>query len=315
MATNIGLFWIKDDFRLKNNLALAKATHKHDHVVAFYLYKIKQLEKQQAQKWWISKSLKNFKNKLDKLNIKLEIIKTDTYKSFFDKLFTKKNFSIYWNKTYEPNYIKFDKYLSKNFKENKIEFEILKGNILNEIDEIKKMDGSPFKVFRPYWRNAEKFCLEKIPAKERKISTCNKKVSFFKNTVDENEINPEKNWFKKFEKYWDPSEENALKELKNFLNNRIKDYSESRNFPNKIGTSRLSPYIKHGQIHVDTIWQECIKIKNKGASTFLSEIGWREFNHTLINNFSHMLSGNYSKSSTIFLGRKIQNIYLLGKKD
>ena len=127
---------------------------------------------------------------------------------------SKKNFSIYWNKTYEPNYIKFDKYLSKNFKENKIEFEILKGNILNEIDEIKKMDGSPFKVFTPYWRNAEKFYLEKIPAKERKISTCNKKSLLFKNTVDESEINPEKNWFKKFEKYWDPCEENALKELK-----------------------------------------------------------------------------------------------------
>ena len=125
------------------------------------------------------------------------------------------------------------------------------------------MDGSPFKVFTPYWRNAEKFCLEKIPFKERKISTCNKKVSFFKNTVDENEINPEKNWYKKFEKYWDPCEENALKELKNFLKNRIEDYSESRNFPNIIGTSKLSPYIKHGQIHVDTIWQECIKIKKK----------------------------------------------------
>ena len=26
---------------------------------------------------------------------------------------------------------------------------------------------------------------------------------------------PKKNWFKKFEKYWSPSEENALKELKN----------------------------------------------------------------------------------------------------
>ena len=43
MYKNIGLFWLKDDFRLKNNLALIEATHRHDQVVAFYLYKKKNL--------------------------------------------------------------------------------------------------------------------------------------------------------------------------------------------------------------------------------------------------------------------------------
>ena len=81
MVKNIGLVWLKDDFRLKN-LALAEATKNHSHVVAFYLYKIKKFENQEAQKWWVIKSLKEFKNKLLKMNIKLEIIKIDTYKSF-----------------------------------------------------------------------------------------------------------------------------------------------------------------------------------------------------------------------------------------
>ena len=43
MGKDIGLFWLKDDFRLKKNLALAEATNKHDQVVAFYLYKKKNL--------------------------------------------------------------------------------------------------------------------------------------------------------------------------------------------------------------------------------------------------------------------------------
>ena len=50
----------------------------------------------------------------------------------------------------------------------------------------------------------------------------------------------------------------------------------------------LSPFIKHGQIHVETIWEECIK-KKKTVNKFLAEIGWREFNHSLINYFPHML--------------------------
>ena len=115
MSKNIGLVWIKDDFRLQKNLALVEATKNHDQVVAFFLYKRKKFEDQEAQKWWVSKSLQEFKNKLSEYNISLEVIETETYKSFFEKLFKKKNFSIYWNKTYEPNYLKFDSFLSKNF--------------------------------------------------------------------------------------------------------------------------------------------------------------------------------------------------------
>ena len=37
------------------------------------------------------------------------------------------------------------------------------------------------------------------------------------------------------------------------------------------------------------------KSKNIGTSKFLAEIGWREFNHSLINHFPHMLKNNYSK--------------------
>ena len=39
-----------------------------------------------GQKWWVYKSLKNFKKDLDDYNITLQVIKTDTYKSFFEKL-------------------------------------------------------------------------------------------------------------------------------------------------------------------------------------------------------------------------------------
>ena len=314
MHKNIGLFWLKDDFRLKKNPALIEATHRHDKVIAFYLYKKKKFDHQESQKWWVAKSLEEFKKKLLKYNINLEIVKTETYKSFFEKLFKKKNFSIYWNKTYEPNYLKFDKYLSDNLKSNGIDFKILKGNILNEINEIKKKDGTPFKVFTPYWRSAEKFYFDKIPSKEKKILKCKKRVCFFDKTINEKEIFPKKDWFKKFERYWEPSEEKALNELKNFIKDKIENYAEARNFPNLTGTSKLSPYIKHGQIHVETIWQECYKIKKKGINKYLTEIGWREFNHSLINYFPHMLNGNYSKKFDNFPWEKNQKFLDAWKK-
>jgi deoxyribodipyrimidine photo-lyase len=296
MGKKIGLFWLRDDFRITKNYGLAEATKNHDQVVVFYLYKSLVYKNQEAQKWWLNQSLLNFEKKLSHFNINLEIIKTDSFKVFFDKLLKKKDISIYWNKVYEPDFLKFDDYLSKNLNIKNIFFKICKGNILNEINEIKKNDGTPFKVFTPFWRNAEKYYFEKIPPKVKVIKKCLRKKNYFHNCIESKEILPKKNWFKNFEKSWIPSEEIALQELQNFIKNRIENYSDGRNYPNIIGTSKLSPFIKFGQLHVETIWHECMKSKkNIGNSKFLAEIGWREFNYTLINNFPHMLKNNYSK--------------------
>ncbi len=297
MDKKIGLFWLRDDFRLVRNDGLAEATNNHDEVVVFYLYKDQIYKEQQAQKWWLNKSILNFQKKLNELNINLEIVETKSFKIFFDKLVQKNDFSIYWNKVYEPDFLKFDEYLLSIFKNKNIVFKRFKGNALNEIHEVKKNDGTPFKVFTPFWRTAEKHFIDKIPSKKKSIKKCKKKINYFKNCIKPEKILPKKNWFKDFEKIWSPEEETASKELKNFINDRLENYSEGRNLPNKIGTSKLSPFIKFGQIHVQTIWDECVKKKPKtiGTSKFLAEIGWREFNHSLINHFPHMLKKNYSQ--------------------
>ena len=179
MLKNVGLVWLKDDFRLIKNLALIEATEKHSHVVAFFLYKKPKYDNQEAQTWWVGKSISEFKKKLNNLNINLEVIQINSYKSFFEKLFLKKNFSIYWNKSYEPNYLEFDKFLIKKFNDNGINYNIYKGNILNEFNEIKKNDGTPFKVFTPYWKMLKNFIWKKFPQR-KKVSKCIKKISFLK---------------------------------------------------------------------------------------------------------------------------------------
>ena len=316
MNKKIGLFWLRDDFRISKNNGLIEATTNHDQVVVFYLYKKLTYKFQEAQKWWLSKSLIHFRKNLEKFNINIEIIETESFKIFFEKLFKKNDFSLYWNKVYEPDYSKFDEYLVKNLKNKNISYKICKGNVLNEIHEIKKNDGTPFKVFTPFWRTAERYYIEKIPSKEKLIKKCLKSKNYFQNSLNPKEILPNNNWFKNFENLWLPGEENALKELRNFIKNKITNYTNSRNFPNVVGTSKLSPFIKFGQIHVETIWNECEKIKpkNLGISKFLAEIGWREFNHALINYFPHMLKNNYSKKFDHFPWEKNSKFLTAWKK-
>ena len=88
MDNKIGLFWLRDDFRLAKNYGLIEATANHNQVVVFYLYKKDAYKEQEAQKWWLSRSLFNSKN-LTNLNISLQIIEVSSFKIFFDTLIKK----------------------------------------------------------------------------------------------------------------------------------------------------------------------------------------------------------------------------------
>ena len=292
-----GVVWLRKDFRIIKNDALIYASKNHTYVCVLYIYKKKDFHNRSAQRWWLFQSLKNFKEKLDKLNISLEVIDSESYKEAFEKILKKENFCIYWNKIYEPQYLSFDKKISNSLKLKSINFKIFKGNLLNEADEIKKNDNTPFKVFTPFWRVAEKFYLDKGFQKSEKIKSKDKKIKFLNQSTELESILPENKWHKKFEKLWKPSEDEAIKNIKRFIKNELTDYAVNRDIPEIQGTSKISPYLAFGQIHVETIWEECLAVQNKsqGYRKYINELGWREFSHSLINYFPEMLKGNLRK--------------------
>ena len=295
--SSTGIFWIREDFRIENNPALSFATQNHDNVIALYIYDNNDFDnKREAQKWWIYKSLETLKKELSDYKINLEIVKGDELE-IFSKFNKKDKLSVYWNKIYEPDVIAKGKKIRDLFIKNEINYKYFKGNILNEFQEITKNDGTPFKVFTPFWRNAEQVYLNQPPSKNYIVKKKIKKITIFKKCIEPIEILPKKNWYKKFEKYWKVSENDSKKILKNLIENKIKDYGTSRDIPSIEGTSKLSPYIKHGQIHVGSIWKKCSEIKSKGIGyrKYINELGWREFSHSLINYFPEFLKGNFRK--------------------
>ena len=92
MNKNIGVVWLREDFRILKNDALIYASKNHEQVCAIYIYKKRDFDNRSAQRWWLFQSLKNFKIKLDQLNITLEVIEAESYKDVFDKILKKKKF-------------------------------------------------------------------------------------------------------------------------------------------------------------------------------------------------------------------------------
>jgi len=314
--SSTGIFWIREDFRIENNPALSFATQNHDNVIALYIYNNNDFDnKREAQKWWVFKSLETLKKELSDYKINLEIVKGDELE-IFSKFNKKDKLSVYWNKIYEPDVIAKGKKIRDLFIKNEINYKYFKGNILNEFQEITKNDGTPFKVFTPFWRNAEQVYLNKPLSKNYIVKKKTKKISFFKKCIETNDILPKKDWYKKFDKYWKVSENDSKKILKNLIENKIKDYGTSRDIPSIEGTSKLSPYIKHGQIHVGSIWKKCSEIKSKGIGyrKYINELGWREFSHSLINYFPEFLKGNFRKEFDKFPWAKNEKFLKAWKK-
>jgi len=293
---NKAFVWIRDDLRVSDNSALINASLNHDRVSAVYIFNKQNFDnKREAQKWWISKSLESFREDLDKYNINLELIISEESK-FFSEI-NNKDICVYWNKVYEPLQLDLDKKVIKILDNKKIEYKFFKGNVLNEYQTITKKDGTPFKVFSPFWRHAEQIYLERVPIKEKKLNKLKQKIDIFKSISKPNDILPNKKWYKKFENYWTVSEKESFVQLQKFLKERISSYGVNRDFPSLNGSSKLSPYIRNGQLNVNTIWSNCSNLKNKniGIRKYLNELGWREFSHSLINYFPEMLKGNLRK--------------------
>jgi deoxyribodipyrimidine photo-lyase len=307
--------WLKDDFRISNNRAItALIEDDNKEKIALYIYEEEAYRLCESQKWWLAKSLEIFQKKLEILKISLDVIHENTTKSF-KKLISNNSFNrIYWNKSCHVNDNIIEEEIKKILNNNNIFYKEFEANLLNPVEKIKKDDGSPFKVFTHYWKKAEQTYLRNNHKFNDKIFK-NYNLDLKKNKNIQ-AIYPKKNWYKKFEKYWVPSEENAEKILNSFIKNSIDNYAVNRDIPSIEGTSKLSPYLKFGQISVNRIMEKCLEIKNKkiGFRKYINEIGWREFCHSLLHNFPEMERNNLRKDFDNFKWNKNEKLLLKWKK-
>ena len=151
LAKNINVMWFRQDLRLADNPALTNALEDGKTLPIFIFDNVNSKEHVNgaASKWWLHHSLiklnKSLKNKLcffrgnpidilDEINKQFEIS------------------NIFWNRCYEPWRIKRDKKIKKHFNDQNVNVNTFNGSLLWEPWNIAKKDGTPYKVFTPYYR-------------------------------------------------------------------------------------------------------------------------------------------------------------------
>jgi deoxyribodipyrimidine photo-lyase len=133
---------------------------------------------------------------------------------------------------------------------------------------------------------------EPLPAPQQLIAPMKWPASLALETL---ELEPKIYWTAGMCAAWQPGEGGAGKNLSQFLAAAFEKYSEQRNRPDVVGTSRLSPHLHFGEISPRQVWHGLRAMATKRklpltawrGSQFLAELGWREFAHHLLFHFPH----------------------------
>ena len=287
MSKNTIIHWFRQDLRLSDNPSLSEAAKQGIILPVYILDDENSVEFAlgSASRWWLHQSLEKLN---DSLNGTLCVFSGDPKKILIILCKQYNINAIYWNRCYEPWRNLRDKKIKKELKALNIKIRTFNSSLLWEPWDVLKKDGSPYKVFTPFFR---KGCANAPPPRKPLPKPRNFKLHKNINTesIDDLKLLPTINWYHQLEPHWDVGELAAKKKLNKFLSKRIFDYKEGRNFPSKHNVSRLSPYLHLGEISPNQIWyraQSCEKSSN--LDHFLSELGWREFAYNLLYNFPEL---------------------------
>ncbi|HEV7270737.1 deoxyribodipyrimidine photo-lyase [Pseudoxanthomonas sp.] len=203
--------------------------------------------------------------------------------------------AVFWNRKYEPATQPRDAALKKALRERGLQVESFKGVLLFEPWDLATQQGSPYKVFTPFWRAA--LTQWRVPdtwtAPERLPSV---DPAMGSEPLEAWNLMPSLGWDASFWDAWTPGEAGARETLEVFIDGALNGYRSDRDRPDRVGTSRLSPHLHFGEIAPWRITAELERVRTAANSAdmdgYIRELGWREFGYHLLHHFPQTTTQN-----------------------
>lgn len=289
------IHWFRQDLRLADNPSLFQAA-KEGAVLPVFILDDEAAGPNShgaAARCWLHHSLQSLNNDLGG---KLAIYKGAPLAVLKELIFQNEITALHWNRCYEPWRIHRDTEIKKTITDHFsgiVEVKSFNASLLWEPFENLKSDGTPYKVFTPFFKNG---CQNALPP--RKPLSSPERLDLLvpqkkhsgparKLTIPELGLLPKIRWDEKILSGWNIGEKAAITQLNHFLSEAIADYKKGRNFPALPNVSRLSPHLHFGEISPNQAWYAAKNLNSKTShglseniETFCSELGWREFSHS-----------------------------------
>lgn len=303
MNESISIFWFRQDLRLTDNPGLMQASQLGKILPIYILDDLspEPFKIGSASKIYLHHSLISLNQSL---NDCLNFYEGDPETIIFNLIKKYSIENIFWNRCYEPWLISNDSLIEMKLKDYKINHTVFNGSYLWTPDEISKEDGSYYKVFGAYKRQAYLVPPRKTIPKPKNILLM--KDCTNTTTLNDLKLIPKHPWKNKIKEHWNFGEKAALNKLDRFLHNNLKGYKKGRDYPGENHTSKLSVNLHFGEISPNQIWESINKTNNEfnafkeDTEHFLSELIWREFSCYLMAHFKRLPSDNFQNKFDAF---------------
>ena len=298
------LVWLRDDLRLDDNPALARATSLGlPMTVVFVLDEesdgIRPLGA--AARWWLHHSLAAFSASLEAKGSRLLLRRGRSEKIIAELASQTGAVHLFWNRRYGLPERTVDAAVKAWAGEHGVQASSFQANLLFEPWTVRTGAGGPYKVFTPFWRAciASHEIRDPVEPPLSLPPPARSGVSLppGDDLITWNLLPTSPHWSGGLTDTWEPGEDGARNRLDGFLDGPVEDYATGRNLPAIEGTSRLSPHLRFGEVSPFRVWREIRRaFPHKvpaDVGIFRSELGWREFCWHLLYTNPELATRNY----------------------
>jgi len=293
------IVWLRDDLRVADNPALTAAVERGGPVVIVYLLDdvsdgIRPLGA--ATRWWLHHSITSLVATLDSLGATLTL-RRGAAEIEIPRLVQEVGAgAVFWNRRYGAAR-EVDARLKSSLRDAGLDVRSFQANLLFEPWTITTGDGNPYRVFTPFWRA----CLERgVDRDPLAAPTMLEGLAVDSDKLDDWDLLPtHPDWAGGLRETWTPGENGAHERLDDFVDGILGDY-DRRDEPGAVATSGLSPHLRFGELSPVQVWTSVRRHPQPNAAKFLSELGWREFNWSILYSFPRLHLDNYRSAFDAF---------------
>ncbi len=290
MQPTINIFWFRRDLRLNDNAALYHALKSNNPVIPIFIFDrniLDQLEdKTDKRVQFIHAAITEIQQQLTSMGSSLQVYYGYPLQ-IFKQLSTQYTIeNVYTNHDYELYAINRDEEVKNLLNTNGAALHTFKDQVIFEKNEVTKDDGKPYTVFTPYsrkWKAAlQPFHVKAYPT-QNYFSNLYKQAPQAIPSLESMGFSP--------------TNERMLFPTKELNEAIISKYTTQRNFPAIRGTTQLGIHFRFGTISIREAARKALQLNE----TYLNELIWRDFYHTIIHHFPHVQKGLAFKKEYDFI--------------
>jgi deoxyribodipyrimidine photo-lyase len=259
----LNIFWFRRDLRLFDNHGLYRALASGLPVLPVFIFDrdiLSKLRPDDSRVGFIWETISAVKKQLEDVGSSLMIAHGSPLGAFEKLLENFEVDTVFANVDYEPYAMKRDEEAGCFLKSKGVGFLMFKDHVIFEKNEVAKDDGLPYTIFTPYSKKWK----QRLPTEPLKRYPSEDFIPNFFKSGRLPLPSLESLGFRK------PGIKIPSSKIDT---EKIRDYSQTRDFPSVEGTTRLGIHLRFGTISI----RELVNIAKQNSEVFLNELIWREF--------------------------------------